>query len=320
MSIDPNYIKDLRFVNDIFYYGCHMPISNGIDKAILGIHNMGGNCLQIFVSNPMSGKVTDKAIQFYNKQGNNIQQMLNNMHIKLFIHSPYTLNFAKNKINNSWSSCYWVTALINELEIANSIGAVGCVIHVGKSLDLDINIATNNMYESLLYVIKQIKIKKLNSIIILETGAGQGTEMFLTENNSIDGFANFYNLFTSDEKQYIKTCVDTCHIFSAGYCINSRKVCQQFFDEFQEKIGLEHLTLIHLNDSKKDCCSKVDRHENLGKGHIGIGINAFISFASSLNIPLILETPEPDPKEIIAIKEIERIRKEAKRIKKAIVE
>ena len=66
MTIDPNYIKDLRFVNNTFYYGCHMPVSNGIDKAILGIHNMGGNCLQIFVSNPMSGKVTDKAMQFYN--------------------------------------------------------------------------------------------------------------------------------------------------------------------------------------------------------------------------------------------------------------
>jgi deoxyribonuclease-4 len=320
MTIDPNYIKDLRFVNNTFYYGCHMPVSNGIDKAILGIHNMGGNCLQIFVSNPMSGKVTDKAMQFYKERGSNIQKMLNEMNVKLFIHSPYTLNFAKDKINNSWASCYWITALINELEIAHHIGAVGCVIHVGKSLDLNIDIATNNMHESLLYVIEQIKIKKLNSIIILETGAGQGTEMFLTENNTIDGFANFYNLFTFDEKQYIKTCVDTCHIYSAGYCISSRKICQQFFAEFQEKIGLENLVLIHLNDSKKECCAKVDRHENLGKGHIGQGINAFISFASSINIPLILETPEPNPKEILAIKEIERIRKEAKRAKKESIE
>lgn len=306
-------MEELKFMNDIFYYGCHMPISNGIDKAIVGIHNMGGNCLQIFVSNPMSGKVTDKAIQFYKNQGDGIVQMLNDIKIKLFIHSPYTFNFAKNKINNSWASCYWIIGLINELEIAHHIGAIGCVIHVGKSLDLDIDVATNNMYESLLYVIGQIKIKKLNSIIILETGAGQGTEMFLTENNTIDGFSNFYNLFNSDEKQYIKTCVDTCHIFSAGYCINNKKICQQFFAEFDEKIGIKNLALIHLNDSKKDCCSKVDRHENLGKGHIGIGINSFISFASKRNIPLILETPEPDPKEIMAIVEIERIRKTAKR-------
>lgn len=288
-----------------FYYGCHMPISSGIINAIIGINNIGGNCLQIFVSNPRSGKISDKSLNYYKEQGSEIQNLLNELQIKLFIHSPYTFNFAKN----DWKNSYWIKSYIKELEIAHHIGAIGCVIHVGKSLDIDVNIATNNMYNSLSYVINEIKRKKLNSIIILETGAGQGTEMFLTENNSIDGFSNFYNLFTKEQKKYIKVCVDTCHIFSAGYCINNKNICNQFFTEFHEKIGIKHLALIHLNDSKKDCCSKVDRHENLGKGYIGQGIHLFILFGHSNNIPLILETPEPNPNEIIAIKEIATIRK-----------
>lgn len=306
-----NYMKDFRFINNIFYYGCHMPISNGIDKAIIGVNNIGGNCLQIFVSNPMSGKTTDKAIQLYKDQGNNIKELLKQYKTKLFIHSPYTFNFAKGKINDSWNNCYWINYYINELEIADNIGAVGCVIHVGKSLDMNINIATKNMFDGLSYVIEQIKNLKLNSVIILETGAGQGTEMFITNDNSLDNFANFYNLFSYEQKKYIKLCVDTCHIFSAGYCINDLKYCKQFVKEFDEKIGLENLILIHLNDSKKECCSRVDRHENLGKGHIGKGINYFIHFAYSLNIPLVLETPEPDPKEIMAIKEVWRIKRVA---------
>jgi deoxyribonuclease-4 len=300
-------------MNQQFYYGCHMPISNGINKAIISVCKMGGNCLQIFVSNPMSGRVTDKAMLFYKNQGNDIKNVLLEMDVKLFIHSPYTLNFAKNQINQSWKNCYWVTSYIKELEIAHNIGAIGCVIHVGKSLNLNIDEATENMYNSLLFIINEIIRKKLNSIIILETGAGQGTEMFLTTNNSLDGFANFYNLFNAKEKQYIKLCVDTCHVFASGYCIDNIKICKQFFMEFKKKIGINNLALIHLNDSKKKCGARVDRHENLGKGHIGLGISSFISFASKYNIPIILETPEPSTYEIVAIKEIGTIKRETKR-------
>jgi deoxyribonuclease-4 len=287
-----------------------MPIWNGIHKAIIGVNNMGGNCLQIFVTNPMSGRVSDKALLHYKEYANDIKQLLQETNSKLYIHSAYTFNFAKDKIGHSWLNCYWVDSYIKELSIAHEINAVGCVIHVGKSLDLSVQKATRNMYDGLSFVIKAIKKAALNSIIILETGAGQGSEMFLTDNNSLDKLANFYNMFSEDQKKYIKLCVDTCHIFSAGYCINDVKLCKQFFAEFEEKIGFDHLALIHLNDSKKQCSSKVDRHENLGRGLIGMkSIKEVIKTAYIYNIPIILETPEPNPDKIIAIDEIALIRK-----------
>lgn len=303
------FINKYKFINTEFYYGCHMPVRPSIEKAIIGVNNLGGNCLQIFVSNPMSGNVSDKSITLYRAQANNIKRSLQDNKSKLFIHSPYTFNFAKPKLNNYWLNCYWIRSYLKELEIAHMIGAIGCVIHVGKSLDMSIYEAENNMYESLSFVIEQIKEKKLDSVIILETGAGQGTEMFITDNNSLDKFANFYNKFTNEQKKYIKLCVDTCHIFSAGYCISEPKMCINFFSEFESKIGLEHLVLIHLNDSQKQCNCHVDRHANLGAGMIGLnGIGMFILLSYMLNIPMILETPEPDPKEIIAIKEIAMIK------------
>ena len=304
-----NFVNKYKYINTEFYYGCHMPISNKIENAIIGINKMGGNCLQIFVSSPMSGQVTEKAVTYYKENGEHIKQVLKNRKTKLFIHSPYTFNFAKPMLNNYWLNCYWVRSYIKELEIAHNIGATGCVIHVGKSLDMNLKDAENNMYESLSFVIEQIKEKKLNSVIILETGAGQGTEMFLTTNNSLDNFANFYNRFTQEHKNYIKLCVDTCHIFSAGYCISDPKIVIRFFKEFEEKIGIEHLVLVHLNDSKKECNCHVDRHENLGKGMIGLnGIGTFILLSYILNIPLVLETPEPEPNVIVAIRELAMIK------------
>lgn len=303
------YINKYRFINTEFYYGCHMPNNGKIEKSIYGVNELGGNCLQVFVSNPMSGRISDKTREYYKNNGDNIKKCLKDNNTKLFIHASYTFNFAKPKINLLWSECYWVSSYIAELEIAHQIGAVGCVIHVGKRLNLSIQEATNNMYESLSYVIEHIKENNLDSVIILETGAGQGTELFLTENDSIDGFANFYNKFTNEQKNYIKLCVDTCHIFSAGYNIKSTKKCVQFFNEFEKKIGLENLVLIHLNDSMKSCNCRVDRHQNLGQGEIGMnGIGMFILMSYLLNIPLILETPEPDPNEIIAIRELAMIK------------
>jgi len=311
MTNDINYfINKYRFINTKFHYGCHMPIIHGIEKAIIGVNKMGGNCLQVFVSSPMSGQVSTKSIQFYKSNADKIKSTLSEYNTKLFIHSPYTFNFAKDKLNDFWLNCYWIRSYIKELEIADMIGAVGCVIHVGKYLDLSIENATRNMYESLSFVIEQIKEKNLNSVIILETGAGQGTELFITNNNSLDNFANFYNMFSLEQKKYIKLCVDTCHIFSAGYCISEPKFVYQFFKEFEKKIGIEHLVLIHLNDSKKECNCHIDRHENLGFGKIGLsGLSKFILISYILKIPMVLETPEPDSSKITAIDEIKLIKK-----------
>ena len=126
--------------------------------------------------------------------------------------------------------------------------------------------------------------------IILETSTGQGTELL----SNLDEFADFYNKFTDDEKNYLKICIDTCHVFSAGYSLKSKTDVQKYIKIVEKYIGWNNVILIHLNDSKKDCGCGVDRHENLCKGCIGkdddSGFKFFVKHCINKNIPIPLSS------------------------------
>jgi deoxyribonuclease-4 len=282
------------------YFGTHLSIKDGILKTIDEIKSMNGNMIQLFISNPMS--IKESNYDKINSKAKEIKEKLINTDTKLVIHLPYVLNLAKPNPNiNSW----WIKMICNQLQVSDNIGSLGCVVHVGKYLELTELEGLDNMMKSFKLIIKFIKDKKLNTFIILETAAGQGTELLVTNNNNIDSFANFYNEFTEDDKNYIKICVDTCHIFAAGYDISNADQVKQFFIDFNDKIGLEHMTLIHLNDSKTECGGKVDRHANLGEGKIGLeGLRYFIRYAIFYNIPIILETPGDQIEEIKLINKV----------------
>jgi len=96
------------------------------------------------------------------------------------------------------------------------------------------------------------------------------------------------------QKQKFGICIDSCHIFAAGYDIRSSEAYENTLSHFASSIGLEHLFLIHLNDSKKPLGARVDRHEHIGKGFIGRGaFQCFMNDARLLNVPKIIETPKP---------------------------
>jgi len=267
------------------FIGCHLSSSN-IFKSIDEVNKYGGNFIQIFVTNPM-GRASVDSLKKYKEIGPDIKQYCENNLSKIVVHSPYVLNFAKSFNEES----YEIKRILLELRIAHEIGAIGCVIHVGKSLDLDINKATLNMFLSIKYILDIIRKEKLNTILILETAAGQGTELFVTEENTLDDLANFYHRFTKDDKKIFKLCVDTCHIFSGGFDIGSKKKVRYFFILFDKMIGLEYLALIHFNDSKTEYNSHKDRHEKIGKGHIALsGLAEFARQANRFKIPLCLET------------------------------
>ena len=99
---------------------------------------------------------------------------------------------------------------MKELEIADRIGAIGCVIHMGKSTKKEADV---NFIKSIKYIAKLIKKNKYKSKLILETPAGQGTEMYV----SLEEFASMYNSLTTTEKKYVGICIDTCHVYAAGY-------------------------------------------------------------------------------------------------------
>jgi Mimiviridae putative endonuclease 4 len=273
--------------SNIHYFGHHVSIEGGILKQIQNAfnHSVTPNAFQIFIQSPRFIQEKSPSATICKE----CNDYLNKKNIYLVIHAPYTLNMAKYATpNQKVFNC-----AIANLKGAHDIGASGAIFHVGKSLDQDINDALDNMENFVHQTIKKIKQEKMNSYFILETGAGQGSEMCC----DIEQLGKFFNRFSDDEKKHFKFCVDTCHVFAAGYNLKTKKDVDKFLILWEKQIGWKYVELIHLNDSKKDCCCKVDRHENLKEGYIwknSDGLNHFVSKMKEKNIPLILETPDLD--------------------------
>jgi len=271
-----NFFKMIYYMSNIF--GIH--IDDNYIKLIDEVNRvkkMGCNLVQLFVD-PF---IRDKKI--YELFKHELEK--NKMHC--VVHASYTINLA-----NDWDEySVWIKQLITEIEASHIIGAFGIVVHMGKQLNLLKEQAINNMYSSFLYIHnKTIKYKDVK--IILETSTGQGSEMFFR----LEDFAKFFKKFSHNKngeiRDRVKICIDTCHIFSTGYDIRTKNTISMYLDTFEELIGIKHVALIHLNDTKTMLGSNIDRHQSLGKGYIGEkGLKMFAKFFIKLGVPIILETP-----------------------------
>lgn len=273
------------------WIGCHVSSSKsklGLSDQFRHIHNMvGAKCFQIFVGNPY-GSFSRAQAEKYMEMGPRVKEVLWSLGIKLFIHSPYVLNFAKDP---STEDAYWVNSLVLELETSDAIGAEGCVLHMGKSVKSSVEDAERWFIFNLKTVIRKAKAKNITSKIYVETSAGQGTELYPTL-GSLDALVRFYNNFSSEERKHIQLCVDTCHIFAAGYDIGTCEGAELFWREWEMKLGVSNLGVIHMNNSTKACGSRVDRHAALAEGKIGLeGLKSFAQTAAMYEIPMIIETP-----------------------------
>jgi len=260
--------------------GAH--IASDPDKLLDGaniIKQNGGNIIQLFVE-PMS---LSENYEYYKNFAKFIKQ--NNM--KCVVHISYTINCSKNW--NKYS--LWIEQFIMEIKIASLLGAFAVVVHLGKQLKLSLSESLNNMYTSLLHV--HNSTKQYDVLILLETSTGQGTELCY----KLDELTHFYRKLSKHKNTSISQrfglCVDTCHIFVAGYDIRSENAINTYLDNFNELIGLKHIKLVHLNDSKNDINSNLDRHANIGDGFIGeSGLTKIAKIFNNLHIPMILETPK----------------------------
>jgi deoxyribonuclease-4 len=255
------------------YIGPHIHFS-GDFKRLIDLHKLTGCTLfQIFRKSDNKIKNLDLFLKYINKHD-----------IKVVVHSSYSSNIAANWDKNT----YWMLTLEEEVSFCNKVGAFGLVIHFGKSMELKIADGYNNMFTSLIYLHHKT-LNMLNVKLILETPAGQGTEMC----SHFDDLVYFYNKFKINDEIYnrIKLCIDTCHIFSAGYDVRTYKYIREYLKLFNQKIGISNLVLVHLNDSKTPLGGQLDRHEILGKGYIGKkGMLSLFKFFEYYDIPMVIET------------------------------
>ena len=199
----------------------------------------------------------------------------NNIDINNVIcHAPYIINLA-NKLNlDSWN--FSINFLRNEIDRCEIMGIKYIVVHPGNHLTNSLEISLKNIIEALNLIIN----KEDNCMILIETMAGKGTECGKT----IDEVKTILDGIIYQDK--IGVCVDTCHINDAGYKI------EDYFLEFKNKIGLDKIKCIHINDSKNVCGAHKDRHENIGFGTIGFtNLVNLINNEELKNVPKILETP-----------------------------
>ncbi len=266
-----------------FYFGAHISSSGNLVEAAKSVKDAGGNFIQLMLTGKGSKLVSKKSEPELHK----LKKFLDKNSMKIVIHSSYAHNLAREWDRHSW----WLKNIELEIKYAHMLGAIGLVIHFGKQLDLSIEESYNNMYTSLVYI--NSKTSEYKDVkIFLETPTGQGTEVCY----KLEDLAYFYKKFSKSEnkelKNRIKLCIDTCHIFSAGYDIRSRDTVKLYLEAFEELIGLRYVFLIHLNDCKVDIGDQKDRHAEIGKGYIGYnGLKHFFKYFQKLKVPIILETP-----------------------------
>ena len=275
--------------------GAHVVADGDVLKALHKLVKMRGKALQLFLSNPCSVRKAN-AVNWSDKLITDVRDFCEKNDIILVIHSKYLLNLSRNVDGrNMWA----LNSLIDDVKIAHRIGAIGCVVHMGsRGGELTVAKAEKNMVDSVGYVISKTP-DCVNTKIILETSCGEGTKI----GGTLVDLTRLWKKFRRNER--VGICVDTAHIFAGGSDIHLENGLSKYFADFNKKIGLKHLDVIHLNDSGREFNSHVDKHAGIGKGYIfnnklgGMGnVKALLEVADKWNIPVILETHDDYKKEI----------------------
>ena len=265
----------------MLYIGSHVGFSK--DTQLLGsldeALSYGANTFMFYTGAPQNTirySINDNLTEDAKKkmQENNI------LLEKIIVHAPYIITLANRTDEEKYA--FAINFLKEELKRVKKLGIKNVVLHPGSHVGCGVDVGIENIVYALNEVLKDVDGVK----ILLETMAGKGSEVgcnFDELKRIIDGVT---------EKNKIGVCMDTCHMHDAGYDLND---FDKILDEFDKIIGLDYVKCIHINDSKNIRGARKDRHENLGKGYIGLENLLKIIYHQRLDdIPKILETPYID--------------------------
>jgi len=260
-------------------FGAHMSIAGGLANAFERIGRVNGKALQIFTKNQrqwFAAPLTAEEIEEFNAARQDWGDL------PIGAHDSYLINLA-NQENKAATRA--VNAFSDEIHRCAQLEIPYLIMHPGSHLGAGIKSGLAALTANLDRAIA--KAASGSVTILLETTAGQGTGLG-------SRFAELaYVLEHSKYTEQLGVCLDTCHIFGAGYDIRSPQVYEQTIQDFDRVIGLERLKFFHLNDSKKELASRVDRHEHIGQGHIGLeGFALLVNDPRFAGKPMVLETPK----------------------------
>lgn len=260
-------------------FGSHLSIAGGYYKAVDAAAEHGMDCVQIFTknNNQWNGKpLSEDDVRLF-------REAVERSGIRMpCSHDSYLINLA------SPNDALWLKSLeafVIELQRAEALGLAGVVMHPGSCLDSSEADGITRIVRALDRALEQTEAAAVE--IWLETTAGQGSAL----GHRFEHLRDILGGLKSNER--VGVCIDSCHIFAAGYPLIAPSDYQATMAQFDEIIGIDRVRAFHLNDSKREFGSRVDRHEHIGKGHLGPE-----AFRNILNdprfseLPMYLETPK----------------------------
>jgi deoxyribonuclease-4 len=278
------------------FIGAHVSAGGGVENAPINAHLIGATAFALFTKNQRqwdSKPLTAENISAFKvnceKYGYQPHQILPHDSYLINLGHPENEALQKSRV-----------AFLDEMQRCEQLGLDRLNFHPGSHLNqISEEKCLSNIAESINWTLNQTS----GVIAVIENTAGQGSNL---------GFS-FYQLKKIidqvDDKSRVGVCIDTCHAYSAGYDIKSRPGFEKVFQEFEEVVGFQYLKGMHINDSKKELGSRVDRHDSLGTGTLGLEIFECIMNDKRFDdIPLILETPNEEiwAEEIQILKKMQR--------------
>lgn len=264
------------------YVGAHVSAAGGVENTPERAYKIGAKAFALFTKNQRQWKAKPLAPESIDGFKGNCEKFGFSMD-HVMPHDSYLINLGhpdKSQLQKSRD------AFLDEVQRCEQLGIRLLNFHPGSHLNQQ---SPEDCLRTIAESINRTLDQTSGVTAVIENTAGQGTNMGF----EFEQLAEIIDQV--EDKERVGVCIDTCHAFAAGYDISSREGYEQTMKEFGSIVGFEYLKGMHLNDSKKELGSNVDRHENMGEGEIGLEAFRFIMEDDRLeNIPMILETPDTD--------------------------
>jgi len=264
------------------YIGAHVSAGGGVENAPINAHQIGATAFALFTKNQRRWEAKPLTPESISAFKTNCEKYGYQPH-QILPHDSYLINLGHPENDALQKSR---VAFLDEMQRCEQLGLDRLNFHPGSHLNqITEEKCLSNIAESINWALNQTS----GVIAVIENTAGQGSNL---------GFS-FYQLKKIidkvEDKSRVGVCIDTCHAYSAGYDLKTKAGFEKVFHEFEEVVGFGYLKGMHINDSKKELGSRVDRHDSLGTGTLGLEVFECIMNDSRFDgIPLILETPNEE--------------------------
>lgn len=261
--------------------GAHVSISGGVENAPERGRKMTCDCIQIFSKNQMQWSAKPLTIEECERFKENCKKF---KIVETIIHDSYLINLGspdRTLLKKSRES------FLDEMVRARHLGVEKLIFHPGSHMGSGEQVGLRRIAESLDWARKEFGGGEVRQVLEITAGAGN------LLGSSFEQIARIIELMK--DKEHVGVCLDTCHSYASGYDIKTVNGYQQTMDAFDDLLGMGYLKAVHLNDSKMMLGSRRDRHEQIGKGYLGLeGFRNIVNDRRLENVPMVLETPAGD--------------------------